>query len=196
MIPKGLFSQITIIVVAVLIVITYIKPELERTKSLQDKISVYKDEQKKVADVNTKLENLKADMDNVSESDKIRLLKYMPNTVDTIAVPRDITFITESTGVILKDVKSDGDTQAAVGEAVDVMSALPLTHSFSVDIEGSYEQIKQTLEAFEKNEYPLEVYDLKITKQEGGFLDATIKLNTYSRQIPIVAPVTSQEIVM
>jgi hypothetical protein len=175
MIPKGLFSQIAIILLSGLIIFTYVKPSLLATKTIQDKITLYQQQRQKVSTVNGKLATLKSSVDTVGEDDKHRLLTYMPNTVDTIAVPRDLTFIADEAGVVVNDIKYVGLQKPIVGEATIV----------SPDgVQGSYTQIKQLLVDLEQNAYPLEVHDLKMAKREGGFLTASLKIYTYNRAFP------------
>ena len=47
MIPKGLFTQIGMIIVSVLIIITQINPIFAEIKAVQDSISVYQEERLK-----------------------------------------------------------------------------------------------------------------------------------------------------
>ena len=184
MIPKGLFSQLTILVLSGLIIFTYIKPALLVTKATEDKISIYQDQQTKVTLVNDKLAKLTSFVDQVSKDDQQRLLTYMPNVVDVIAVPRDIKSITDNAGLILDDVRYDGPLAASIGESTDLsLPSEPQQHVFQVSFEGSYDQIKKVITSFEQNNYPLEVHDLQIQKQEGGFLKATAKLYAYNRQV-------------
>lgn len=185
MIPKGLFSQIALILLSLLIIFTYVKPSLLTTKTIQDKITLYQQQRLKISTVNDKLEKLKSTVDAVNEDDKHRLLTYMPNTVDTIAVPRDISFITNQAGVIVKDIKYAGPLKHIVGEATNMpLEGTPDIHIFNLRVEGSYDQIKQLLAFFEENTYPLEVHELKIVKKEGGFLDADMQVYTYNRAFP------------
>ena len=185
MIPIGLFSQLMIIVLSVLIIFTYVKPSLTEMKSTQDTIATYEQEQTKVADVNEKLSRHTSAVENISDEDTRRLLSYMPNEVDTIAVPRDIKAMTDEVGVILKDIKYQGASKPPIGEAVaDQQITLPKAHIFNLMVEGSYSQLKQLFTRFEQNAYPLEVRELTITKQEGGFLQATMQLQTYNRLLP------------
>lgn len=185
MIPKGLFSQIALIILSGLLIFTYIKPSLIKVKETEDKISLYQEQRMKVQAVNAKLATLKAAVDNVSEADQKNLLVYMPNTVDTIAVPRDIKFITEDAGVVLEEVRYAGSTkQNTTTDLDEATKNKPEEHVFEVSFKGSYEQIKKTLSSFEKNAYPLEVHELHIEEQEGGFLKASLKIHTYNRFLP------------
>jgi hypothetical protein len=185
MIPKGLFSQVALIVLSVMIIFTYIKPSLLTTKTIQDKITLYQEQQLKVSSVNEKLSKLKQSVDAVNESDKHRLLTYMPNTVDTIAVPRDLTFITAQTGVVVNDIKYAGAQKSVISDPENVSpEGVPDLHIFTLEVQGSYSQIKQLLTLLEQNEYPLEVHELHMSKKDGGFLLATMKIYTYNRAFP------------
>ena len=167
-----------------MIIFTYIKPSLGEMKTIQDNIAIYETEQQKVAVVNEKLATLKSSITNISEDDTRRLLAYMPNEVDIIAVPRDVEIIGKEAGIILKDIKYQGVDKAPVGELVTVAAlATPQGQQFNVTVQGSYGQLKQFFSLLEQNAYPLEVHDLAITRQEGGFLEAIMQITTYNRQI-------------
>ena len=60
MIPKGLFSQLALIILSGLLIFTYIKPSLVRVKETEDRISLYKEQRMKVQGVNDKLVTLKS----------------------------------------------------------------------------------------------------------------------------------------
>lgn len=171
-------------ILSVLIIFTYIKPSLGEMKTIQDSIATYEMEQQKVTVVNEKLATLKSTITNVSEEDTRRLLAYMPNEVDIIAVPRDVETISKESGVLLKDIKYQGLDKAPVGQAVGAPTSItPQGHVFSATVQGSYGQLKQFFILAEQNAYPLEIHELAITRKDGGFLEAVMKVKTYNRQI-------------
>ena len=187
MIPNGLFTQIALVILSVGIVVTYIKPAFEGVAEVQDQITAFQTEREKIDQVNLQLKTLTASAESVSLDDKERLLTYMPNSVDTIAVPRDLTFIAQEAGVILKDVSYGGVPNEAVDEeAVSAfeLSANPSPHMLSLTVQGNYSQIKNLFAVLEQNNYPLEVHNLEIQKVEGGFLEATVDIVTYERFLP------------
>lgn len=187
MIPNGLFTQIALVILSVGIVVTYIKPAFEGVAKVQDQITAFQTEREKIDQVNLQLKTLTASAESVSLDDKERLLTYMPNSVDTIAVPRDLTFIAQEAGVILKDVSYGGVPNEAVDEeAVSAfeLSANPSPHMLSLTVQGNYSQIKNLFAVLEQNNYPLEVHNLEIQKVEGGFLEATVDIVTYERFLP------------
>jgi hypothetical protein len=201
MMPTGLFSQIALIILSVGIIFTYIKPALSEIGTTQDNIVVYQSERQKVSDVNQKLDRVTNSINAISSEDKLRLVTYIPDQVDTVAVPRDLKAIADSTGVVLSQIKYEGPESApAPPTFVDptqlsttpTFSSLePEAHAFSFKFEASYEQVKAVLQAVEKNAYPLEVHDLTIENSEGGFLSVTMKIITYDR-LPPPVPVLDQ----
>lgn len=200
MMPTGLFSQIALVVLSFGIIFTYIKPVLSEVGALQDTVTVYQTERQKVSEVNQKLESVASAVNAISADDQRRLLTYIPDQVDTVAVPRDLSSIAQATGVILTQIKYEGSEGDATSGFVDPAS-IPVTssgantrpeaHEFSFQFEASYEQIKAVLRAIEKNAYPLEVKEMIIEKTDGGFLNVNMKLTTYDR-LPPPVPVTDQ----
>jgi len=193
--PRGFFSQVALIILSIMIIATYVKPKMDAIKSLQDSILIYKQEEQKVTDVNQKLAQFKSKIDNISDDDRHRLLAYMPNSVDTIAVPRDIEAITQKQGAILKSVKFIGVLKDPIGVAGKGTNTLdtPDAQQFSVTVVGSYSQLKGVFNSFEQNAYPLEVQEVHIVQQEGGFLQADIKMTVYSRRLPVAGEQTPNQ---
>jgi hypothetical protein len=199
MIPYGLFSQIFLLIISGALVITYVKPTLTDIGLTQDRVSVYKEEIEKVAAVNLKLNNLASSQAEVRASDRENLRAYIPDSVDTIQVARDLSAITAEAGVILRNVEYVGSTKeegtdatsdqllfdpTAVGAPTQVL--VPEGHRFTMDFEGSYAQIKNVFSLFDENHYPLEVHSLDIIRNEGGFLSAEVDIITYDSFLPSV----------
>lgn len=203
MMPTGLLSQIALIILSVGIVFTYIIPKLDEVKKSQDTIGIYKTQHSKVSEVNLKLDQVAAKLNSINSEDQRKLLNYMPDSVDTVAVPRDIKAIADGAGLILSQIKylgpntnseNSGFVDPSILNTISQISDEPEAHTFAVDFESSYEQIKKFIGDLEKNAYPLEVHDLVIKKSEGGFLSVQMKIVTYDRLLP-AAPVDPNLIV-
>ncbi len=192
--PTGLLSQIALIILSVGIIFTYISPALDEIKKTQDTIGVYQSERAKVSDVNLKLEQVAAKLNSINSDDQKRLITYMPDSVDTVAVPRDIKAIADRSGLILDQVSYVGAEESSSDTLIDPSMVNqtassqtdPEAHTFAVNFEASYEQIKRFLADLEKNAYPLEVHDLVIKKSEEGFLSVEMKIVTYDRITPLI----------
>ncbi len=201
--PTGLFSQIALILLSVGVIFTYVSPTLDGVKKNQDTIAVYQTEKAKVADVNLKLDQVATRLNSIGTDDQRRILTYMPDTVDTVAVPRDIKAIADEAGLVLTQIEYLGPEETASESAfVDpsllntapATSESPEAHTFAVDFESSYEQVKEFLSDLETNAYPLEVHELVIEQTEGGFLSVSMKIVTYDRTLP-AAPVDPNAII-
>ena len=187
---NGLFWQLTIVGVSVAILFTYIKPELEEVAGTQEQIASYIEEKDKVNDVNRDLSRFLQTIEDIPRADRERLLTYMPDQVDDIAVMRDLTFISEQAGVILIDITAGGEAlsgensggrrDSSPEETQEGIPTVAYPQIFELNVEGSYAQIKELLRLVEQNVYPLEVHSLEVFNKDGGFLTANITMQTYS----------------
>jgi len=189
MIPKGLFSQIGMIILSVGIIITYIKPTFAEIKEIQDDIAVYERQFADVQSVNSDLSSKVARLESVTNNNRTKLSKYIPNEVDPIAVQRDLKLIAEEAGVIYRGAGSEGTEsnnrrRSSNSADSDEETNLPSPHNFTMTVEGTYPQIKRLFSLLERNEYPLEVRSMDISKLEGIFLAVDLSLATYSYKTP------------
>ncbi|USN88411.1 MAG: hypothetical protein H6780_02840 [Candidatus Nomurabacteria bacterium] len=183
MIPKGLFMQIGMVIVSVAIVFTYVKPQFTTIAAIQDDIALYQQKRDEVLLVNSRLTELTDQVDSVSEVDKKRLQTYLPETLDPLKVSRDLLLATIQAGVLYKDVTFDGEERQNNKRQSTSKSAdenKPAPHSFTLQVEGTYAQIKELFRLLEQNNYPLEVQTADVARVDGGFLGANITLVTYS----------------
>lgn len=187
MIPRGLFTEIVIILLATGIIFTYIQPTFDEITKTQEDIMLFRTESEKISAVNEQLSDLVAQVESISSEDRRKLLTYLPDTVDTVDIPRTLSFMAEDAGVILGQVSYVGVNK----KSPEADAEAPVSHEFSMDVSGTYEQIKNLLSMMERNEYPLEIRSLSISTQEGGFLNAQLQITTYSQYEPEASTLTS-----
>jgi hypothetical protein len=188
MIPKGLFTQIALLVLAVAIVITYIRPTFAGIAETQDQIATYQTEREKVQSFNSLLSDRLTLIDGVFEADRDRLFTYMPDRVDPIAVMRDLESIAESSGLIIDDISDTGPVARnrgqdiySVADPATLAAAGPFAYGFNLGVRGSYSQVKAMLGQLGRNHYPLEANTIEMNAEPGGFIAANIAVFTYSR---------------
>tara|TARA_B100000508_G_scaffold141011_1_gene145035 strand:+ start:2047 stop:2634 length:588 start_codon:yes stop_codon:yes gene_type:complete len=182
MIPKGLFTQIAMIILSVGILIFYVQPAFSEIGKVQDKIGVYQTERKKVVEVNSRLDMLNIDLESVSREDQLRLVRYLPDSVDPISVSRDLALITLAAGVLYQDVSYGGLATAKQKQQNSTDGSgkeMPIAHSFTLGVEGAYPQIKTLFRLIEQNDYPLEVHGVDLKQNDGGFLTVSLQIVTY-----------------
>lgn len=185
MMPKGLFTQIVMIAFAVGIVFLYIEPTFTEISEAQNDITVFQTERQKVNQVNNQLTELVSRLNDVPSENQIKLLTYMPDTVDSVAVSRILQNITNQSGALFRGVNYDSVNQEYIDQAVEAgISDLPVPHSFTIDVQATYSQLKSLISLIEQNEFPLEVHQMSVSVLEGGFLSADIMVVTYSHQLP------------
>lgn len=180
MIPKGLFTQIAMVVLSIAIIFTYVEPAFSAIGEVQDNIGVYRSEREKVASVNSQLAGLVQQLESVSREDQRRLVRYMPDEVDPIAVPRDLAILAVQAGVLYKSASFSNVDSFNADPKLDTDDSFPEVHSFSYTVEGTYGQIKNLFRLMELNDYPLEIRSLSIQKIEGDFLTVSMQIATFA----------------
>ena len=180
MIPNGLFTQIIMLGLAIGIVFAYVQPAFSTIGEIQDDISVYRAERDKVSGVNQQLQQLLDKMLAIPAQDRVALLTYIPDTVDDVAVSRDLQSMAESAGLILRTVAPTQTTNMNMQLDAERSATVPTTrYAFQITVEGSYQQIKAFLLLIEKNNYPLDIQTLTMQPLEGSFMTATMQLATH-----------------
>ena len=188
MMLNGLFTQIVVAALAIGIAVTYVQPTFTEIGEVQSSIAEYEREIDRVSDVNQRLAALVAQADSLSVSDRRALQTYLPNSIDIVSVPRDISAMADEAGVLLRSVGYDGEVSYFSRRANQAADENPMAHAFAVQVEGTYEQIKTFLSLTERNEYPLQLGTLDIrADEENALIDAGIKLITFSFQPDSIA---------
>lgn len=173
---NSFLTQVAMAVLSVGILFFYVKPAFSEIGITQDSILQYQQEREKVNEVNSRLTELVNRMNTITASDMKALLTFMPDTIDHVAISRDIFYMAEQAQVELEDVTYAVTPQSLAATEPDA----PFPHAFTVGVSGTYQQIKAFLSIIERNNYPLEVYEFKLTSSELGLLKAEMQLITYS----------------
>lgn len=178
----SLVTQIGMIAAAVAIVVLYIEPKITSIRQTQDLTSSYELETQNVSQVNESLKAKIAAIETIAPQDALALARYVPDTVDEIAVLKDISTVLEMQSVSDFDLKYQGNNVGTEveGEVASEFGAVT-EHYFLVSFETGYDQLKSVLAQLETNNYLLQVSNLKITDTKEGVLKADVSLTTFSR---------------
>ena len=176
----SLFTQIGMIVVAVIITVLYIKPTVANIRSTEETTATYSAEADKVSDVNKMLSEQVAKVNSVTSADGEALKRYMPDSVDEVAVMKDLSAIFTALNIPLTALTAGTAAVLSGDSATDQTSHLT-THSFTVGATMSYPELKKLLSALEVNNYLLQIDSLKVTPSESGDLAVSLSLSTFSR---------------
>ncbi len=181
MMSRSFTVQILLILVAVMILVFFIKPTVEEIRSIQDKHVVYEQETVRIQGVNDVLNSHIATIEAVSLTDTQALERYIPTQLDEVSVLRDLQTILDMQGVVTDTLAYVGPVDLATSdETGEVVAGVVPAGDFSIDITVSYPQLKDLLAAFEINAYPLEVMELAIDPIEADILNVKMQLRAYA----------------
>lgn len=182
MISKSLFINVAMIAISIGIVITYVEPTFSEISKLQEDISVYQNEQKKVSEVNNQLSSLIDVLTSVYTDDERRLLTYMPDQIDPIDVVRDLSLISKEIGLTnispVFEGKNTEKNQNREARGANIIQ--PEEYRFSLSAGGTYSQIKNLFLLLEQNDYPFEVQSVSLVSEEEGVLFFAAILSVYT----------------
>lgn len=191
----SLFTQILMIVIAVIIMVMYIKPTVSHIRMVQDTTLQYSMETDKVSSVNKLLEVQVNKIDVISQPDTLALKRFMPDSVDELEVMKDLITICAAAGITdptvafkgaAVPVGGDGSVSSVLTEQTDGMDSMK-TYPFAVSALMTYQQMKLFLAALEVNDYLLQIDTLSVKPSESGELTVEIALSTFARPIVSVA---------
>jgi len=191
--------QLFMIVVSVGIVILFIMPTIDEFRATQDQIAQYEAETIKVVQVTELLEQQINTIENLPIDGRQALDRFVPNTIDEIAVMRDIESIVERVGLSVARLEyspageEGGAPVVDTGEEISVDPNLAglTTSTFSLGVITDYATLKQLLAALESNNYQFLVREAAIAPAaENGSLDVTLRLEVYTMKAGTITAAT------
>jgi len=174
----NLFFQVAMVAIAITIGFLYINPTVTAIRDTQVLTQTYVNEKDNVDKVNAQLASRVAAINSVSSSNKQALLRYVPDTVDDIAVLKDLNIIAKQLGIVPKTLSFKGTADKK--ETTDQGDIL--AYQFELGADLTYTQLRDLLAAIEINNYLLQTTSLSVIPGEGGFLTITLNLSAFARQ--------------
>ena len=107
--------QIILLITAVVIVFTVIKPKFEAISQSQAEAMAYKSALDNIGQYNARLQDLMNQASAISADDLAALYRYLPEKIDAVEVGRDIANIATDNGLLLIDVTPE-DAEAVETE--------------------------------------------------------------------------------
>jgi hypothetical protein len=194
--------QITLLVIAIVIAFSVLKPKIESIRSEQNQLDSYKAALENIGLYNQRLQTLINEADAISPYDKEVLWRYLPEEVDATAVARDVANIVSQNGLILLDVvpnppapllanttsvadaisAATNPIMAGVVAPTNPSSAGVLTaQQFQVEVIGTYDEMKSMLRDLERNAYPLRLIKFEFSLEEDpSLVQYSLLLETYA----------------
>jgi hypothetical protein len=177
------------VILAVAILLLYIQPTIESIRATQDDIAIYQNELDRVTEVNDILRTHTNTINTLPLSDVQALERYIPSTIDEIAVMRDLQLLVNEIGITLTALEYGGPAAAAEADGSAVTETESnneelVSTTFSLGVETSYAGLKALLRALEVNNYQFTVAGADIVPGETGLLSVSLDLVTYALRAP------------
>lgn len=163
----GLLTQLLLIIISITLALVYIRPTLASIRVVQDELFEYSDAVAKAEEFNQRLRELLTIEKSFSAQNIASLNEFLPETIDTVQVMRDIEFIALQSNVTLGSIGASetvSPTQEFTFEdELPESPTLPYV-DFTVDVTGSYNEVKNFLANVETNSYILEIVALDLAE--------------------------------
>lgn len=200
-------TQIILVVLSLVIIFTLVRPMFADIRTDQDEIARFRQALDTVGQYNARLSELQQQVRSFNPEDIEALETYVPATVDTLAVSRDIQRIAGMNQVTVESIvpilSESGDTSVRAAEdpgmeTIDPETGMPVeggnlgsltaeagaglqAHQFAFAGFGTYEQLTAMLADFERNIYPLRLIKLTFAAEaESTVYGISAVLETYA----------------
>ena len=181
-------TQLTLVIISIVIIVTYIRPTFDDMESIRSEAEAYQTALDNAASYNARLRELYDAANRFTVSQRRTLDRFLPKEVDAIAVMRDIETISDnhaidltalsSSDAVLETINTTPETPAQ-GQVIE--KQLPVTvQKFDLSLLATYEQFKSFLYDIERNAYLLEVSELSVSPSEDGIYAFDMTLEAYS----------------
>lgn len=194
--------QIILLILAGVIAFSVIKPKFEDIREDQKEVVAYKAALDNIAKYNQRLQALISESNTLPSSDRNALFRYLPESIDTTAVSRDITNIVSRNLLLMLDISFDPivpvtavnpdgtvmsvsspDYAAVSGGVIEgLVGPALLSQKFNLTVVGTYSQMKDMMSDLERNNYPLRLIDFSFSLEETptDLIQYSLVLETYA----------------
>ncbi len=190
--------QIILLILAIVIATTVIRPKLAEMRDTQQEIDSYQTALDNIDAYNRRLQSLISQADSMSEQELESLYRYLPEEVDDTVVSRDVTNVVEGHNLLLLDITASeplailetvgdntpgGGDNGQSGAFYTDLSQAPtglVAHQYIVNAIGGYTDMKAMLQDFERNVYPLRLIEYSFEATESDLVEYVMTLETYS----------------
>ncbi len=183
-----ILSQLILLIISIAVFVTYIQPTFSKLQLVEQEISQFKEAVSKASQFNQLLNSLTNTLNTITQTDLQILEKYLPNTIDSVLVAKDLETLIEKNGLFpktigiedlirdsdstVKKIQFDNNDNFVEESTITKLQNEVTAQSFKVSIQGSYESFKMFLRDVEVNAYPLRVSELTVVlpvaNEKGG----------------------------
>jgi Tfp pilus assembly protein PilO len=174
-------TPLILIVLALGIFFTFTNGRIQELKSIQTVNAGYLQAINNSVTLIQSRDAVLKDYNSLSDDDKARLDKMLPDNVDNVRLIIDITNIASRHGIPLKDITANtaagGSSDASAGSPSS--NAVSGTVSVSFSFSSSYENFLAFLGDIQSSLRILDISHLTVTSNTTGTYDYSVQLQTY-----------------
>jgi Tfp pilus assembly protein PilO len=176
-------TPIILILVSIGVFFFFIDPQKKELDQLLKEKNENATMLEKARNLRESRERLQGAYNKISEEDRAKLLKILPDTVDNVRLILDIDELAKKYGVSVKGISVSGgplqgDKEVNRG-AADISSGDYGTIQVSFSFSSSYDVFKIFMKELQDSMRLLDITDFTITSSDNGFYNYSITLNTY-----------------
>lgn len=146
-------------------------------KQLQEEYKKYNDTVANSTKVVRDRDVLLAKNNSITEANKARLVKMLPDNIDNVKLILEISDIAEKRNISLRSISVG--TVAKTSDGIGADSTPYGTLNLKVSVNTSYENFLLFLKDLENNLRLIDIVDITFSSTDIGFYDFNISLNTY-----------------
>lgn len=173
--PKNLI----LIVLAIGLFYTFGSPQYKQVKALQNSAAEYRDVIENVSRIAEARDALLIDFEAIPRIERDKLLKVLPNNVDSVRLALDLDTIAGRYGIAIKNVSVDSkaDPNAALAVLPDDLPYEKAIVTFS--FVSNYNNFMSFLGDLEKSLRIMDVKSVVFRVTENGLYEHTLQVETY-----------------
>lgn len=173
-------SSLILILLSLGIFYTFTMSQYGDAQTLAAQASEYRNVIDNVSRIAEARDNLLNSYQSISQSEKDRLAKILPDNVDTVAVARDLDTIASRYGISIKSVQIEDPSVVEPGAIVLPENALPYDRAFvSFSFVSNYTNFSKFLADLEKSLRIMDVKTVSFQTGETALYEHKIVVQTY-----------------
>ncbi len=173
-------SALILVLIAIGIFYTFISPQYGDAQMLEAEAAKYRDLIANVSRITESRDNLSNSFESIPASEKMRLLKVLPDNVDAVGLARDLDTIASKYGIAIRTVTVEDEPSNNAGRIVIPNDALPYEKAYvSFSFVSDYANFMKFLADLEKSLRIMDVQEVSFQTAESGLYEHKITVETY-----------------
>ncbi len=159
---------------------TFINPQYAKVQALRAEADQYDSILDNAKELEAKRDELLVTYQSIPRQDLERVMKVVPDNIDTVRLALDFDSIAAKYGISIKKIDTDTQEKTNNATVIETAGGLPyevVTVSFS--FVATYENFRKFMEDIESSLRIIDIQSVSFTSSESGLYDFSVSINTY-----------------